>query len=580
MNKPIRIIALASLAFLVAFQELHGDSGVIMGNQSSQNAFENPPAFSWTAPTLLTWWNGPNGTADWLGLGKPLNDYGLSIDGHFRIVSFGQVSGGFPNSSGQPKSNFIPEVSMKFTYDFKKIFNVDGLTIISEWRYRNVEGNNPAYAAGTLGTTYNWDPTDMNSGFGMRMQPQMLQYTNRVLTINAGMENPYEQFLQQPLSKIFENNMVVSTKGIGMGAGSGIPVYANNGKTNLYSSSGVGWSSSYIAWGGTLKVKPSSTTYVQSGLYMAVANDTGNSTSTTFTATGVYPYSYAPASYLGQNKTPYMTVPNTQPNGVVQGTKNVGNQAVYANNHGFNTAGAPNNNYSGGNQGLYNQWSGNGLFSMNEIGWTPKFGTDKLEGHYAAGYYIWGMPNNNYTPNNYNQSVPGKVAGSTFNSTIMGIYLQADQMLFRHHDCGNSAADSKSPAPSALPSLSDRGLSMFNEAAFSSPNNTSMPYYFHTGLVYRGPFDLRPADQIGIVLGCGFYSPNNNNYQNAQNTYTQKGYAALPPYTSTQVLEGFYAVQMNKWMYIKPYVQCLLNPAGNNTVGTDWTLGVRLWVNF
>jgi hypothetical protein len=568
---------------------LHAASENTATNQNTLTSdFGTLQGFKWTPPTLAGWWNSTGGTANWFGLGAPLENYGLTVDGHFRIVSFGQVAGGFPSSSGMPTSNFIPEIFKKFNYDFKKLFHIDGLSVISEWRYRNVAGNNPAYAAGTTGTTANWNPTDMNSGFGMRMLPQMLQYSNEHGFINIGMENPYEQFLQQPLSKLFENCMIDSTKGIGVGSGPGIPVVANNGpggtpRVNLYSTPGVGWSSSYLAWGGTLRVKPSSSTYVQSGLYMAVANDTGVNQSPQFNATSVYPYSYAPASYLGKIKYPYMNVPVTQANGTVRGTKNIGNQQVYSQNHGFNTAGAPNNNYTGGMQGLYTTWSGNGLFNMNEIGWTPKLGADKLEGHYAAGYYIWGMPNDNYTPNNYNQSVPGKVAGSVYNSTIMGIYLQADQMIYRHHDGASDSPPSlgsKNPSPSAPRHLSDRGLTMFNEAAFSSPNNTAMPYYFQTGLVWKGLLDLRPADQIGCALGCGFYSPNYNSYQNSQNTETQNGYAGLPSYTTTEVIEAFYAVQINKWMYLKPYAQCLVNPAGNNTVPTDWTLGARLWVNF
>ena len=533
------------------------------------------------------YWNQPGGTADWFGLGKPLRDYGLTIQGVLKYVYFGQVSGGFPSSSGKPTSNFIPEIRMKFLYDFKPLFGIEGLTILSDWRYRNVAGNNPAYAAGTTGTTSSWNPTDMSSGFGMRMMQQMVQYSDRRGFINIGMENPYDQFLQQPLSKLFENNMINSNKGIGVGSGPGVPVAANNGKVNLYGTSAVGWSSSYLAWGATLRVNPSKSTYIQTGLYEAIANASGVSQSPQFTATGVYPYTYVPASYLGQFKSPYMNVPNTQANGNVAGTKNIGNQQVYSQNHGFNTAGAPNNNSTGGMQGLYNTWSGNGLFSINEVGWVPKLGADQLDGKYAVGYYIWGLPNDSYTPNNYNQSVPGKVAGSSYNSTIMGVYLQADQMLLRHHDVSDPGSavskgggDAKNATVVRPRPLSERGLYMFNEANFCSPANTAMPYYFQTGLVWKGLMDLRPADQIGAVIGCGFYSPNYNSYQNAQNTYTQGDYAKLPAYTSTQVIEGFYNIQFNKWLSLKPYAQCLINPAGNETLGTVWTLGVRLYAVF
>ena len=521
-------------------------------------------------------------TGDWFGLGKPLRDHGLTMQGVLKYVYFGQVSGGFPQSSGMPRSNFIPEIRIKFFYDFKPVFGIDGVTILSDWRYRNVVDNNPAYAAGTTGTTSAWNPTDMSSGFGMRMMQQYVQYANRIGFLNIGMENPYDQFLQQPLSKLFENNMINSAKGIGVGPdGPGIPVAANNGKTNLYSSSAVGWSSSYLAWGGTLRVKPSSSTYIQAGLYQAVANATGVSQNPQFTATSVYPYANISPSYIGKVKVPYANVPTVNKNGVLTGsTKNNGNQQKYSQNGGFNTAGAPNNNSTGGMQGLYSTWSGNGLYSVNEIGWTPKLGADKLEGKYAVGYYIWAMPNCSYTPYNYDQTVPGKVAGSNYNSTVMGIYLQADQMLFRHHDDADDQSEGKNPVTPKAKTLSDRGLYSFNEAAFSNPGDQAMPFYFQTGLVWKGPWNARPADQIGAALGCGFYSQQYNSYQNGLNTYTQGEYAKLPAYTSTQVVEGFYNVQATKWLSLKPYAQCLVNPAGNGTLGTVWTLGARLYVVF
>ena len=278
---------------------------------------------------------------------------------------------------------------------------------------------------------------------------------------------------------------------------------------------------------------------------------------------------------------PYANVPTVNKNGVLTGsTKNNGNQQKYSQNGGFNTAGAPNNNSTGGMQGLYSTWSGNGLYSVNEIGWTPKLGADKLEGKYAVGYYIWAMPNCSYTPYNYDQTVPGKVAGSNYNSTVMGIYLQADQMLFRHHDDADDQSEGKNPVTPKAKTLSDRGLYSFNEAAFSNPGDQAMPFYFQTGLVWKGPWNARPADQIGAALGCGFYSQQYNSYQNGLNTYTQGEYAKLPAYTSTQVIEGFYNIQATKWLSLKPYAQCLVNPAGNGTLGTVWTLGARLYVVF
>ena len=614
-------IALTLAASASAQTSIDGKTVQAQTNAPVCSKFALPP-FVWAPPTLEGWWSGKSGTANWFGLGAPLSDYGLSITGAARDVYFGELSGGLPN---QPKSNFIEEVKLRATYDFAKIFGLDGLTITSGWRYRNVAGNNPGYAAGTqTSQTSSWNPTDMSSGFGMRMMSQMLQYSNSLGFINLGLENPYDQFLQQPLSKLFENNMINSSKGIGMQQGPGIPYGANYSSktvnsTRLYCASAVGWSSSYLAWGGTLNVKPTSDTYVQSGLYQAVAGDTGIAPSQ-YGVTSVYPYTGVQQSYLGTMKYNGQTYQVVNASGHQTTTvKSIGFVAGYQNNHGFTTGGAPaftpvpTNTVNPG--GVGGGWSGNGVFNMNEIGWTPKFGADKLEGHYALGGYIWGLPNDSYSPTAYQYAYVNKagqvaVANSTkaypttYNGLAWGLYLQADQMLFRHHDeetdpaSGKNVADGKNPTPDAPHSFSDRGLYAINEFSFTPPQNNEMPLYFQTGLIYKGLFDVRPKDSMGVVVGAGFYSSylnswtqsqnqtliNANKGETASNTYpngptTVNGksyYQYLPYYSSTEVIEGFYNVQINQWLAFKPYAQCIVNPAGNGTVGTDWTLGARL----
>jgi hypothetical protein len=596
-------------------------------NAASSSAFPLPP-FAWKPPTLSSWWNGPSGTANWFGLGAPLNDYGLTVSGKLKDVYFGLASGGLPN---QPRSNFIEEIKMSFLYDFSKLFGLDGLSVVSNWRYRNVASNNPGYAAGSAGVTSGWNPTDMSSGFGMRMMSQMVQYTtpDKVFTINGGLENPYDQFLQQPLSKEFQNNMINSSKGIGATQGPGIPYGANYStktanNTRLYGAPAVGWSSSYLAWGGTVNVKPVQNVYLQSGLYEAVAGDTGISP-TEYSVTSVYPYTSVPQSYLGTMKYNGQTYQVVNASGQQTATvKSIGFVAGYQNNHGFTTSGAPaftpvpTNTVNPG--GVGGNYSGNGLFNVTEIGWTPKFGPDKLEGRYAIGGYIWGLPNDSYSPTAYQYAYVNKVGQvaianstkaypTTYNGLAWGLYLQADQMLFRHHDAdaiipsdGKNPVEDKNPIAPTPHTFSDRGLYMFNEFSFTPPQNNAMPLYFQTGLVYKGLFDVRPKDSIGIVLGAGFYSSYLNSWTQSQNQALKEAngnlsasnivpngpttvhgtsyYQYLPYYSSTQVIEAYYAIQLNKWAFFKPYAQCLVNPAGNGTVATDWTLGAQLNVTF
>jgi len=622
------------------------------------------------------WLTQTNGvTYGWFGLAEPLKSYGLKVTGEAKEVFFGQVSGGLPN---QPRSNWDGEVKLKFQYDFEPIFGIKGLTAESNWRDRF--GGSPQFTTGT----YNiFNPTQLTSGTGVRILTQQIEYTtpNKAFTINLGWENPYEQFLQQPLSKMFENNAITSAKGIGGTAGPGIIVVnpsANAGGnppgsqpsakyptyqgSYNFKNSPVPWGSTYVAWGGTLKIRPIKQVYIQSGLYLAISG-TGDTLGTQYTPTSVYPYTAVPSSYLGTFKTSGQSVPYVNGKGQVVGSQNVGWVPQYNNNHGFNFQGAPKfspnthnlgtgatsassdrnatsktkpykqgsrfnatSPYNPGNNGSYSQ---NGLYNVNEIGWEPKFGKSQLEGKYALGSYIWGQNNYSYTPTAFTPSSDNTVSygarkpvQTQENQVTWGLYLQADQLLFRE----------KSDDPAKL---SKQGLYSFNEFTFTPPQNNQLPFYFQSGLVYKGPIPHRDEDSVGVALGAGFYSSYYNQYIDSQNqqlqynygtpnnapipdgptqyqangttnssstiyvngkkkgtttpksvTQQQQGtalkdaYAYLPHFSSTEVIEGFYNIQLNKWASIKPGVQYIINPAGNGTIGNEWILQVVAKVAF
>ena len=647
---------------------------------------------------ISSWWNQPNGaTAGWFGLADPLASYGLKITGEAKEVFYGQVTGGLPN---QAKSNWINEEKLKFVFDFQPLFGIKGLTLESNWRYRG--GGNPQWAAGTPS---NFSPATYTSGMGVRILTQQLEYStpNKSIVINIGWENPYDQFLQQPLSKFFENNSITSSKGIGGTPGPGIPVVnkastvnaagvATKGSVAFYKTSPVPWSSSYASWGGTLKIKPTKSTYVQSGLYLAISG-TGGISDTQYTATSVYPYTSVPQGYLGRFKQSDHVVGVVDGNGkLIRGAnQNVGWVPSFRNNHGLFFAGSPKFSPNTGAIGVkpttpanktyvnskgqtvsaptyyaaspYNQGSGgnynqNGLYNVNEIGWTPKFGADKLEGKYAIGAYIWGQKNTSYTPTAFTTSTfptyytsstgtgarrqtstySGNHGAPTYtsyaatkqapyheNQVVWGLYLQADQQLYRvkeHVDA--PASDGKSTVAKNFvqpAKLTDKGLYFFSEATFTPPQNNQLPFYFQTGLVYKGLIPHRDNDSVGIALGVGFYSSYYNSYIRSQNEQLQNAYGSAynanvhngptvqqtvnpgtgtnvapspsttqqpyqnyysyqPLFTSTEVIEAFYNVQLNKWASVKPYAQLIVNPAGNGTVKNDLVLGVSAKVAF
>ena len=656
--------------------------------------------------TFEAWWIGKYATGNWFGVRDTLSERGLTITGEAKEVYFGQISGGLPN---QPRNNWLNEEKLKFVFDFQPLFGIKGLTIESNWRYRT--GATPQWAAGSPS---NFNPTTYASATGLRIMSQQIEYStaNKAFVINAGWENPYDQFLQQPLSKFFENNSITSSKGIGGTPGPGIAVVngvsafnasgvPTKGSVGFYKTSPVPWSSSFASWGATLKIKPTRDIYIQSGLYLAISG-TGGVAATQYGATSVYPYTSVPQSYLGQFKKSGQIVGVVGGDGrIIPGaSQNVGWVPGYTNNHGFNFAGSPGLNPNTGNIGVrptspanakyvnaagqkvsapayyaaspFNQGSGgnynqNGLFNVNEIGWTPKFGKDKLEGKYALGAYIWGQKNTSYSANQFTTSTfpasyrvitggtkknptyttyPGNYTSPTYtsyaatkpaayleNQVTWGIYVQADQMLYRAKQSDVSLpGDGKNPVPPAK--LTDKGLYFFSQFSFTPPQNNQLPFYFPAGLVYKGLIPTRDNDSIGVAVSAGFYSSYYNNWIKSQNqqlenaygsahnskapngptvqqpvnpgtgtsaslpasslnkagtAYTvpvttqasfQNYYAYQPLFTSTEVVEAFYNAQVNKWSAVKPFVQYIVNPAGNGTVPNDWILGVSAKVTF
>jgi carbohydrate-selective porin OprB len=478
---------------------------------------------------LQNYWSGNGATANWLGLGKTFKDYGLTITGQAKEVFLGQVTPAAQPAnargriSGVPVDNWSTEVKMGFNYDFGKVFGFTGLSVQSDWRYRNVDGNpNCPYTAQAAGTSGVFNPNKDTSGMGVRIMSQYFLYktdktSDPQFLLKLGWINPYEDFLTQPESKNFENNAIASAKGIGGAVGG----YSQGGKT--YSVTSVPWSSSYDSWGGMLRAKPSASTYVQTYLGLAIAGYSGIQASST--------------------------------------------KAANYNNHGFNFQGTA---AFDPNSTAYGQ---NGVYNVNEAGWTPKVGADKLEGRYAIGSYIWGQNNNNF----------GSRSG---NGTIWGLYIQGDQRLTAVHNQVSSAPSlDKNPVggknPSASTTVADktRGLYSFTEFTFTPASTCTLPYYYQTGLVYKGLFEARKNDKMGVAVGEGFYSSNFNstlpkNQGGAANSY------ATQFFSTTAVFEWFYTVSINKWLDFVPDAQYIVNPSGNGSTGNAAILGFTIAAKF
>jgi carbohydrate-selective porin OprB len=525
------------------------------------------PSQSW----LASWWNGTGATGNWFGLGDYFKKGGLTVSGDWQGNYYGSTTGGYRTGSA-----FDEQIKLNLAYDFGTIFGLKGLKAYSNLRYR--DGND---INNITGAANGFNPSNIQSGKELRLMSQYLEYTteNNAFTINAGWLNPYDQFLQQPLSKLFMNNQIASSKGLGGNMGGGASQYwPHNPRYNGNTASKIPWSSTYDSWGGSLKVKPTKETYAMSGLYMAIPDAAGSVQS---------PYSPTQVS-------PYSAVPKSK-----QGTMNPGSHGTM-NNNGVSSFGGAGWNAVGAGQPNGNSYNNpNGLYSVTEFGWEPKLGKDKLEGKYAFGMIWWGIQNQNFQP--VVQEGTGKKAKAVnagpFNMGSWAFYWQADQMLYRAHDDapqtvvsadGKSVVDSKNPAEVAKPSLSKKGLYMFNAFTFSPQQYSLLDFYYQTGLVYQGLIPGRPDDRMGLALGTAWFSADSaaaysQTYaiQSAANTAAGKtNYAAKPQPSWGGVLEFDYQIMVNKWLSVKPFAEYIMNPQQNGTLGNELVLGSQVALKF
>lgn len=492
------------------------------------------------------------------GFEKKLADWGLVFGGDWQGNYYGSVAGGYRTGSA-----FDEQVKLAFIYDFGKKLQLKGLKAYSNFRYRDGNDiNNISGAANGFG------PSNIQSGKELRLMAQYLEYTteNGAFMINAGWMNPYDFFLQQPLSKLFQNNQIASAKGIGGNSGGGAretfvgdPAYNNNVAAK------IPWSSTYDAWGSTLRIRPTKSTYAISGLYIAIPNAAG-AVQGVYTPTQVAPYTSVPRSQLGK--------PNPNSRGTV-------------NNNGLSSFGGAGWNAVGEGQPNGNSGNPNGFYSCTEFGWEPKLGKDKLEGKYAFGMIWWGIQDENFLP--VTQTGSGSKAkavnAGSFNMGSWAWYFQADQMLYRVKE-STAASDDKNPSPAR--NLSKKGLYMFNAWSFSPSRYSLLDFYYQTGLVYQGLLPGRPDDRLGVALGSAWFSSDaasaySQTYQIQTAAAIAGGktvYPAQPQPTWGGVLEVDYQCMLTKWISVKPFAELIMNPQQNGTLGNVFVLGTQAAVRF
>lgn len=202
------------------------------------------------------WWNSQTMTGELGGVRPAMADHGLSLDGRWRGIYYGILSS--ENGSGNA---FPQEVVFKGRLDLAKatrFWGLRGLGAFGEVRWRD-----PAYAANPNNIVDGdgfFNPSRYSGGVGWRLMTAGLDYIvpdmfgrDDALVLRGGWLQPQQEFIDQPMARLFANNPVASADGLG---------------------GNVPFSSSFSSWGGTIGIKPVDWHYTKMGLFMSFPNPT------------------------------------------------------------------------------------------------------------------------------------------------------------------------------------------------------------------------------------------------------------------------------------------------------------------
>jgi porin len=195
-----------------------------------------------------------------------------------------------------------------------------------------------------------------------------------------------------------------------------------------------------------------------------------------------------------------------------------------------------------------------------ELGWKPKLKGGTLAGSYKLGvWYDTGSGRDVYDDRAGNPAVltggePARRHGR------YGVYVNLEQQLTRP-----SAADPK------------RGLSVFLNVAQADDRTSTIDGQAAAGLVYVGPFESRPLDDIGFAVGR---TAVNDRVTHGQRLENKAGLGPVPIQGAEYVAELYYSLHVIHGMTLRPNVQYIRNPGGTSENSDAVILGLKTVVDF
>jgi porin len=199
-----------------------------------------------------------------------------------------------------------------------------------------------------------------------------------------------------------------------------------------------------------------------------------------------------------------------------------------------------------------------------ELVWSPM--VNKLPGEYRIGYYR-STPDANdlYEAQN---GQPQAVVGGDFkkHDDKHGWWVVAQQQL------------------TSVGGDTSRGLSIFANLTVHDKETNFVDNYQQIGLVFKGPFDSRPKDDIGV--GVARIHVNDDATDNARlrnqlsgiSDYDNPGF--VPVQKTEYNSEIYYGVHVTDWLTVRPNLQFVKHPGGVDQVDDAIVAGIKIQSKF
>jgi porin len=195
-----------------------------------------------------------------------------------------------------------------------------------------------------------------------------------------------------------------------------------------------------------------------------------------------------------------------------------------------------------------------------ELVWSPK--VNSLPGEYRVGYYKSTAPANDVLEDDNGQNAATTGNPYRVHDSKHGYWFVAQQQLTSHN--GDAS----------------RGLNIAANATFHDKDTNFIDNYQSLMFVYKGPFDARPKDDVGIGFARIHVNDDvkkNAELVNASNGVSDYNDPVFSPIRETEYnYEINYGFHVTNWLTVRPNLQYITHPGGVDEVDNALVAGLKI----